>query len=291
MKPPLFEYVAASSVEEAVSLLSTGSDGAKLIAGGQSLMPMLNFRLLEPDILIDIARIPALNRIEETEDGLVIGSTTPHQVVADSELVARHFPIIIEAMRHVAHLAIRNRGTVGGSMCHADPAAEWPMLALLLDAKLDAQSEAGLRRIEARDFFQDALTTCLGDEEILVSVEFPRLPEQTGWGFEEVARRHGDFALAAAAATLAVQGNEITAARIAVMGVDATPLRLEVVEDLFVGQTINNDLLDGAATLVRNAINPMDDLHASTDYRRHLAGVLVKRAIGAAWARATVGAS
>src|SRR5580698_3403349 len=220
MKPPVFEYIAATSIGMAVAALAEAGGEAKVLAGGQSLMPMLNFRLLRPSILVDINRIPGLGFIEETPDSIRIGALTRHFALETSPLVARHFPVLSCAMTHVAHLAIRNRGTIGGSLSHADPAAELPMLALLLDAKFGIASPSGRRTVAACDFFLDALTVDLGGADMLTEIVLPKLPPRTGWGFEEVARRHGDFALAAVAVTLAVSaGNKVTQARIALTGV------------------------------------------------------------------------
>ena len=204
MKPAAFDYVVADSVVKAVNVLSEARGEAKIIAGGQSLVPMLNFRLLRPAILVDINRIPDLAFIEETGDTIRIGALTRHHQLEISPVIARHFPVLASAMTHVAHLAIRNRGTIGGSLSHADPAAELPMMAVLLDAGLHVISIKGERTVAASDFFRDALTVDLAEDEIVTEIHLPKLPQNTGWGFEEVARRSGDFALAAVAVTLTV---------------------------------------------------------------------------------------
>lgn len=259
-------------------MLANSNGDAKVIAGGQSLMPMLNFRLLNPDTLIDISRLPELSGISEDETGLIIGAGVRHRQLLEDDLIGERFPVIREAMNHVAHLAIRNRGTIGGSICHADPAAELPMLMLLLDASITARGPSGVRTIQARDFFQFTLTTCLRENEIVTSIHVPWLPEDAGWGFTEVARRHGDFALAGAAAIVA-QGQ----ARIAVMGVHETPLRVTEAEAIIAA---DGDI-DNAIAAVRSAVEPNDDLQASADYRRHLVGVLAGRALRQARGRAT----
>ena len=225
MKPPAFDYIAADSIAMAVAALAQAGDDAKIIAGGQSLVPMLNFRMLRPSILVDINRIAGLDAIEETSGAIRVGALTRHYQLETSPLVARHLPVLSCAMTHVAHLAIRNRGTIGGSLAHADPAAELPMMALLLDAELRVASASGERTVAARDFFLGALTVDLASGEIITEVVLPKLPPRTGWGFEEVARRHGDFALAAVAATLTVSGGAIEQARIALTGVGPTALR------------------------------------------------------------------
>src|SRR4249919_281589 len=196
MKPAAFEYVVANSIEQAVAALAQAGGDAKILAGGQSLVPMLNFRLLRPAILIDINRIPGLSFIEDAGDAVKIGALTRHHQIETSPVIAKHFPVLSCAMTHVAHLTIRNRGTIGGSLAHGDPAAELPMMALLLDAELHIASVAGARTTAACDFFLDALTVDLAAGEIVTEIVLPKLPPRTGWGFEEVARRSGDFALA-----------------------------------------------------------------------------------------------
>jgi CO/xanthine dehydrogenase FAD-binding subunit len=286
MKPPIFDYIAATSVDMAIAALAEAGGEGKILAGGQSLVPMLNFRLLRPSILVDINRIAGLSSIEENADSIRIGALTRHYQLETSPVIARHLPVLSCAMTHVAHLAIRNRGTIGGSLSHADPAAELPMLALLLDATLHITSASGQRSVAARDFFLDAMTVDLADTDIVTVIVLPKLPPRTGWGFEEVARRHGDFALAAVAAALTVSDGAIAQARIAVTGVGPTALRVGEAEALLGGHALEQNLIDQAIGAVRAAIAPETDLHASSDYRRHLAGVLTGRALTAAWRRA-----
>ena len=286
MKPAAFDYVIADSIDMAVASLADGGGDAKIIAGGQSLVPMLNFRLLRPSVLIDINRIGDLAFIEEAGKKIRVGALTRHYQLETSPVIARHLPVLASAMTHVAHLAIRNRGTIGGSLSHADPAAELPMMALLLDAELHIASASGKRTIAARDFFVGALTVDLARDDIVTEIVLPKLPPKTGWGFEEVARRSGDFALAAAAATLTLSAGVISQARIALTGVGATPVRAAEAEALLVGQALEPGLIDRIIDAVRAAIEPDTDLHASSDYRRHLAGVLAGRAVSAAWRRA-----
>ena len=286
MKPPEFEYVLADSVDAAVAALAAADGDAKVLAGGQSLVPMLNFRLLRPAILVDINRIPGLAFIEEGEAEIRVGALTRHHQLETSPVIAKHFPVLSDAMTHVAHLAIRNRGTIGGSLSHADPAAELPMLALLLDATLTIASPSGRRTVAAKDFFLGALSADLAPDELVTEIVFPRLPAGSGWGFEEVARRHGDFALAAVAATVTVSDGTIAQARIAMTGVDETPKRAGEAEAMLTGRTLDAALLDDVIDAVRGGVTPNTDLHASTDYRRHLVGVLAGRAVSAAWRRA-----
>jgi carbon-monoxide dehydrogenase medium subunit len=291
MKPAPFDYIAATSVDMAAAALADGGDDAKIIAGGQSLVPLLNFRLLRPSILIDINRIESLAFISETATDIRVGALTRHYQLETSPVIARHLPVLSCAMTHVAHLAIRNRGTIGGSLAHGDPAAELPMMALLLDAELHIGSVAAARITAARDFFLDALTVDLNAGEIVTEIALPKLPPQTGWGFAEVSRRRGDFALAAAAATLAVAAGAIVEARIALSGIGRTAVRATTAESLLVGHALEPPLVSQAIEAVRAAIEPDTDLHASADYRRHLAGVLTGRALAAAWRRANESAA
>jgi CO/xanthine dehydrogenase FAD-binding subunit len=291
MKPPAFDYILAESLDMAAAALAEAGDEAKIIAGGQSLVPMLNFRLLRPSVLIDINRIANLAFIEEAGPAIRIGALTRHFQLETSPLVARHLPVLSCAMTHVAHLAIRNRGTIGGSLSHADPAAELPMLALLLDAELSVTSASRTRTIAARDFFIGAMTVALAADEIVTEIRLPKLPQQTGWGFEEVARRHGDFALAAAAATVTVSDGAIREARIALTGVGPTAMRASAAEALLLGEALGTSLTSRVIDAVRDRVEPETDLHASSDYRRHLAGVLAGRAVSAAWRRANTAAA
>jgi len=287
MKPATFEYVVADSVVEAATVLSEACGEAKILAGGQSLVPMLNFRLVRPAILVDINRIPNLAFIEDTGNTIRVGALTRHHQLEISTVVAKHLPLVASAMTHVAHLAIRNRGTIGGSLSHADPAAELPMIALLLNARLQVISSKRERTVAASDFFRDALSVDLGEDEIVTEIHLPKLPPNTGWGFEEVARRAGDFALAAVAVTLTASDGKIAEARIALTGVGRTPVRAQKAETLLRGEKIETKLIGRVIDAVRAVIAPDTDLHASSDYRRHLAGVLTARAVSAAWKRVT----
>jgi carbon-monoxide dehydrogenase medium subunit len=289
MKPAAFDYVAADSLEAGLAVLDrVGADG-KILAGGQSLLPMLNFRLIRPSILIDINHIPGLAYVEETGDAVRIGALTRHHTLETSPVVKAHLPVLAAAMRHVAHLAIRNRGTLGGSLSHADPAAELPMMALLLDARIGVRSRTGRRVVEARDFFVGALTTALGEDEMLTDVELPKPPAGAGWAFEEVARRTGDFALAAVGVTMRARDGKAAEVRIAMMGVGETPLRAPAAEAVLAGSAIGAAAVAEAAAAVEAAARPSADLHASLDYRRFLVGALARRAIAAAWRRAEGG--
>jgi carbon-monoxide dehydrogenase medium subunit len=290
VKPTAFDYRRPSSVAEAIEILGA-YPGAKVISGGQSLIPMLNFRLVEPTVLVDITRIESLQGINTPRGkGLSIGALTRHQQVLMSDLVAERFPVISEAMKHVAHLAIRNKGTIGGSLSHADPAAEWPMMAVLLDAQMHIAGSKGERAVPAQKFFLGALTPDLEEDEILVRVDIPALPKKTEFVFDEFAQRAGVFALCAVAVTLSYGGTFLTGGkkirdlRIALIGVDETPVRITSAEQLFIGQrSLTEELVEKAATIVSDTINPNSDLHASADYRRHLAYTMTKRSLAKVW--------
>lgn len=283
MKPAQFDYVSPSTVDAAVEALVASSGEGKVLAGGQSLLPLLNFRMARPTVVVDLNGIAGLSYIEDRGDRIAIGALTRHRELEHSPLIASKLPVMAAAMRHVAHLAIRNRGTIGGSLSHADPAAELPMLAAFYDAAVSIQGPAGRRTIAAEEFFVDALTTCLEPEEIVVEVEFPIL-KQDGWAFEEVARRFGDFALASIAVSVRRGPAGLEAARVAVMGVADTPLRLKEAEEKLVAMELDDGTPDRFSEIVVSQVSPNDDLHASADYRKHLLAQLAKRALWTALA-------
>ena len=285
MKPPAFDYAAPATLADAVQLLAHHGGDAKLIAGGQSLMPMLNFRLLDPALLLDLTRLPELCHITAHVNGITVGAGVRHHTLMRSPDVTERLPIVTHTMQYVAHMAIRNRGTIGGSLAHGDPAAELPLLAGLLDAQLHITGPAGDRTARAADFFLAPLTTDLSEDEILTAVTFPILAEESSWGFDEIARRSGDFALAGAGATLTLQQGAIADVRLAVMGVDETPRRLPAIEAMLLGRTWDDGARTAAVRQVREQVNPTTDLQASADYRRHLAGVVAGRALDAAWTK------
>lgn len=289
MKPAAFDYIAADSIEAAISALSQAGGDGKILAGGQSLMPMLNFRLVRPSILIDINRVAGLAYVEATQDAIKVGALTRHHALETSPVIKAHLPVLTAAMQHVAHLAIRNRGTIGGSLSHADPAAELPMMTMLLDASIGIQAPKGRRVEQASNFFLGSLTTSLGEDEIVTEVVFPKLAPGTGWAFEEVARRAGDFALAAVGVTISARDGKADQVRIGMMGVGETPLRASEAEILLSGRKIDADLINEAVGSIQSSVQPNSDLHASGDYRRHLVGALARRAIDTAWQRAQGG--
>ncbi|EGP08223.1 carbon monoxide dehydrogenase medium chain [Bradyrhizobiaceae bacterium SG-6C] len=288
MKPASFDYVRAESIEHAVQTLARADGDGKVIAGGQSLMPMMNFRLVKPSVLVDINRIPGLDRIEQRGSRLALGALVRHRMTAADRLIATQIPVLHHAMKHVAHLTVRNRGTFCGSVCHADPAAEMPMMTLLLNGAIQISSPRGTRVVAAEDFFLSSLMTCLEPDEVVTEIEIDTFPAETGWGFEEFARRHGDYALAAVAVTMTRRDGVVSAPRIALMGVGEMPMRMSALETMIEGRELTDDLIGEAVAALRDEITPNSDLHGSADYRRHLAGALTRRALSAAWSRAGV---
>ncbi len=292
MKPAPFEYAAPSSLDEAISLLQQhGDEDVKLLAGGQSLVPLLSMRMARPELLIDLNPIDELQYIREENGGLAIGAMTRKRAVEESELVRRLQPVLLAATQLVAHPQIRNRGTVGGSMAHADPAAEYPALAIVLGVELRTAGPDGERRIAAEDFFQSYLTTALEPVEVLTEVRVPILAPGTGWSFLEVARRHGDFAMTGAAVTLRLNGRgsrgSISEARIVLFGVGPTAVRVREVEQLVMGEQPSDRLFQEAGRAAGEGLeDPLSDVHASAEFRRHLARVLTARALGEAVERA-----
>ncbi len=291
MKPASFDYVRAESVEHAVQTLAAAGGDGKIIAGGQSLMPMMNFRLVKPSVLVDINRIPGLDAVQIRDDKLVLGALVRHRMTATDALIAEHIPILHHAMKHVAHLTVRNRGTFCGSVCHADPAAEMPMMSLLLNGIVHIASPRGERILAAQDFFVGSLMTALEPDELVTEIEIDMLPSDTGWGFEEFARRHGDYALAAVTVTMQRQEGAASGVRIGLMGVGEMPMRAPQIEAMLEGREINAALIGEAVEALRAELEPNSDLNASADYRRHLAGALVRRAVTDAWVRSGQGAA
>jgi aerobic carbon-monoxide dehydrogenase medium subunit len=286
MKPAPFKYVAARSITEALGLKAMHGDEAAFLAGGQSLIPAMNFRLARPAVLIDINPLVALDGIRPHERGtLRIGALTRHRTLERDPVIARHQPLLDEALPHIAHLQIRNRGTLGGNLAHADPASELPAIMLALDAKLRAQSIGGERWIEASAFFKAALTSTLRADEMLVEIEIPALPQRCGTCFVEVARRRGDFALIGVAALIVIsQAGICSQARLAYCGAGDTPVRVEAARAL-VGGIITADTIRSAAAAAAHELDPPGNVHAGKDFQRHLAGVLTRRALVTAFER------
>ncbi len=285
MKPAPFDYIAPHSLDEAVAALARGGADAKVLAGGQSLIPLLNFRLARPSLLVDLNRVAELAYVRPHERGLAVGAMARQVEVERGDGLADLQPLLVEAIGYVGHLAIRSRGTLGGSLAHADPAAELPAVAVCLDAALSVVGPRGRRTIPAEDFFVGYLTTLLEPDEILVEAYFPRLRPHTGQAWVEFARRHGDFALAGVAVSLCLDGDAVRDARIVLTGVGGKPERAREAETLLIGGSVA-ERASAAANAARSSIDPDADIHATKEYRVHLAGVLTERAIRLAGERA-----
>lgn len=282
MKPASFQYVAAESVEHAIALLSEHGPDAKLIAGGQSLVPMMNFRLARPDWLIDINPISELAGVSAEGDTLRIGSMTRYADLQASDVARRYAPLLGLILPHIAHTAIRNRGTIGGSICHADPAAEMPVAMLALDAVFEIRGPGGTRRVAADDFFIGQMTTAVEPDEILTAIEIPAAQPDDATGFSEFARRHGDFALASAAVVLRFSREQLDHVRIAIGGLSHRATRAAKAEALLAGHTPGAALVEQAAQAAAGEVEAGADLHATEAYRRSLIETQVKRALDAA---------
>jgi carbon-monoxide dehydrogenase medium subunit len=285
VKPAPFEYVAPRSVEEAVSELARGGADAKVLAGGQSLVPLLNFRLARPTLLVDLNRVPELTYMTARDGGLALGAMTRQISVERNSELSNKQPLLHEAIRWVGHPAIRTRGTIGGSLAHADPAAELPAVAVCLDAQLSIEGPLGRRTVRAEDFFHGYLTTALQPDEILTETWLPPLAPETGQAWLEFARRHGDFAIVGVAVSVTMQNEVVRDASIALTGVGGKPVRAREAETLLIGGTVP-ERVSAAADAARGAIDPDSDIHASGEYRAHLVGVLVEQAIRTAHSRA-----
>jgi aerobic carbon-monoxide dehydrogenase medium subunit len=282
MKLPPFDYACPATLSEAVALLAANDD-AKALAGGQSLMPMLAFRLAAPSLLVDLRKLPDLRRIQITGTGVALGAMVRWcDILADARLRTAH-PLLVAAIEHVAHYQIRNRGTVGGSIAHADPAAEMPGIALTCEAEIAVVGKSGARVIAAADFFRGALTTALAPDEIIVEIRLPAWPAQRRWGFEEFARRRGDFAMAAAALWYDRDATgKARDAHVGVIGIGDTPQRLAAVEAVLNGHAVDEETIAKAEAAASAAVDPPDDIHASAAYRRALVGTMVERALRSA---------
>jgi carbon-monoxide dehydrogenase medium subunit len=291
VKPPVFAYHRPSSTGEALALLSA-HQGAKVLAGGQSLIPAMNFRLAAPSVLVDLNGIAALAGITPSADGgLRIGAMTRHRTLEIDRLVAERAPLLAEAMPFIAHPQIRNRGTVGGSLAHADPAAELPAVMVALGATLVLSSKAGERRVTAREFFIGLFATALKPGELLTAIELPRRPPRSGSAFLELARRHGDYALVGVAATITLDGQGVcTTAGVVLFSVGEGPVVAGSVAVALEGMRPDPDVIQIAADAVQGDIDPPSDIHASVAYRRNLARVLTGRALQRAFERASASA-
>ena len=280
MKLPPFDYACPTTLPEAIELLASRDGDAKALAGGQSLMPMLAFRLAQPALLVDLRKLADLRGIRISERGVALGAMVRWRDIEDDDRLERAHPLLKAAVAHVAHYQIRNRGTVGGSIAHADPAAEMPGIAMTCDAEIAVVGKAGTRVVRGADFFQGALTTALAPDEIIVEVRLPPWPAGRRWGFQEFARRRGDFAMAAAAVFYDQDGSgRARNAHVGAIGVADRPLRLAAVEAVLDGRTIDEATIARAEAAASAAVDPQDDIHASAAYRRALIGTMVERAL------------
>lgn len=280
MKPVPFEYRRAESVEEAVALLAEGGTDAKVLAGGQSFVPLLNMRMARPALLVDVNRVAGLDGIAAENGHVRVGATCRQRTLERSALARERCPLLGACLPFVGHVATRNRGTVGGSIAHADAAAELPLALVALGGSAVAQSRAGRRTIPAEELFVSYFTTALAPDELLVETLWPAAAPGTGYAFEEVALRHGDYALSMAACALRVEGGVVAEARLALGAVASRPTLVDVP---LTGRAVDADAAREAADAARAAVAPRGHLHASVDYLRHVTGVLAERAVLGAW--------
>jgi carbon-monoxide dehydrogenase medium subunit len=288
MKLPSFDYACPATMAEAIALLAAHGGEAKPIAGGQSLVPMLAFRLTSPTLLVDLRKLSELRHIKITAAGVTLGAMVRWRDILNEPALRQAHPLLVAAVEHIAHYQIRNRGTVGGSLAHADPAAELPGIAVTCDADIVAHGSAGPRVIATADFFRAALVTALRADEIVTEVRLPAWPRQRRYGFREFARRRGDFALAAAAVTFDEVEQKFRNARIGAIGISDRPVRLKAAEHALEGRAVSEAVIAGCAAAASDAVDTADDIHASGAYRKTLIGVMVERALRDAISRANV---
>ena len=288
MKPAPFEYYVPDSIEETLDLLHEHGDGAKLLAGGQSLVPAMNFRVVQPGVLIDLNQIAELRYIREAESTLQVGAMTRERALEFDRVISKRVPLLTEVMPHIAHPQIRNRGTLGGSLVNADPAAELPVIMLALDARLKASNADHERWVDAQNFFLGMFMTDLAPDEMLVEIELPSIPPRTGWSFMEVAPRAGDYAMMGVAALVTLDENgKCKKARLVYLNAGDGPVDAKDTAKSLEGETLKDELIESAAALAsEKEINPFGNLHASPDYQRHLANVLTKKVLKLAAQRA-----
>ena len=279
MKAAAFDYVKPTALSDALSLLEQGGDDARLIAGGQTLLATLNMRLSEPSILIDITDVAELKGISVVGDKLRIGALVTHTEIEDSDLVAKHAPLLKAAAPHIAHRAIRNLGTWGGSLAYGDPAAEWPACSLTLQATMVIHGPSGERKISAKDFFIDLYTTSLEPDEILVATEIPLATANQVFYFHELARRHGDYAVAGLAAVAEKQGSVLNNCVFTFFSVSSTPVMAVAAQDVVNGQVMNDQVIAKAVEAAREEIDAIADITNSAEAKTHLIGVLLERGL------------
>jgi carbon-monoxide dehydrogenase medium subunit len=291
MKPAPFKYFAPTEIPEVLSLLKEYGYDAKVLAGGQSLVPMMNFRLVQPAVLVDINNIPDLKSIQTHEKGIRLGAMVRHSQVERDSIIEKRVPLLHETMPQIATAQIRNRGTIGGSLAHADPSAELVAVTTALEARFKIQNQEGERWVPVDDFFVGLLMTVLEPEELLVEIEFPGLPARSGWSLKEVARRPHDFALIGVVAVMTLDKKDrCQAAKLVYLSAGDGPVSAVEASDLLKGQEITEDLITAAAEkAATDEIDPGSDIHATADFRRHLANVLTRRALLEAYQRAKGG--
>jgi carbon-monoxide dehydrogenase medium subunit len=282
MKLPPFEYACPTTINEAVALLASHDGEAKPLAGGQSLVPMLAFRVASPSLLVDLRKLAELRQIKIAADGVTLGAMVRWRDILDDARLRKAHPLLVAAVEHVAHYQIRNRGTVGGSIAHADPAAEMPGIVVTCEAKIAVVGKAGARVIDAANFFQGPLMTALKPDEIITEIRLPAWPAKRRFGFQEFARRRGDFAMAAAMLFYDEEGGKARNAHTGAIGVADRPLRLPAVEQVLNGNTIDEAIIAKAEAAASASVDPDDDIHASGAYRKALIGVMVERALKSA---------
>jgi carbon-monoxide dehydrogenase medium subunit len=288
MKPAAFRYLRALSVESALVALASEAD-AKIIAGGQSLIPMMNLRVVQPACLIDINRLSELDYIRDAGDVIAIGALARHNSIRSSPLVARHCPLLAEAYGLIANKTVRNRGTLGGNVCHADPASEGPAVLLATDATLVVRGAGGERTIPAQEFFRGAFETAVAMDELLTEIRIPKRGDHEGWAILEVSQRKGDFAMALVAATLVLDGKTCNKLRLAAAGIGDRAQRIRAIEALLEGKEVGENMFGEAAAIAHDAVEPLADHHADAGYRRDLLSALTKRALAKASGRAGAG--
>jgi len=282
MKLPPFDYACPTTLSEAVKLLAAHDGEAKALAGGQSLVPMMAFRVAAPALIVDLRKLVELREVRIADDGVTLGAMVRWRDILDDKRLAAAQPLLVAAAAHVAHYQIRNRGTVGGSLAHADPAAELPGIAVTCEAKITAVGTSGSRVIDAVDFFRGPLMTILNADEIITEIRLPAWPAKRRFGFQEFARRRGDFALAAAALFYDEDGKKVRNLHVGAIGVADRPLRLTAVEEAVNGKTIDEATIAKAEAAAAASVDPPNDIHASGAYRKALIGVMVERALRSA---------
>lgn len=287
MKPPKFDYFAPDSIDDALALMAEHGEDTRFLAGGQSLVPMLNFRLAAPSTLIDLNGIATLRHVHLDDDGrLRLGAMTTTRQIETDPVIGAANPLLQAAASEIAHVQIRNRGTIGGCLAHADPAAELPGIVLVCDGEIRLQGPAGKRSVAAGGFFDGVFSTAIAEGEMMTEIVFPAWPDGRRWAFREISRRKGDFAMIGIAAWFDVGGDgAISGARLVAIGAGDTPLRLVSAENVLIGKTPNPALFSEAVKAGVSDLRPGDDIHASAEYRREAGGVLIERVLAEAWER------